>query len=91
MTVFDSIKNKNIDELAEWLDEHCIIDNAPWDKWYNKNYCNKCAPEIGHVIELDRDCEFAWCEIHKKCKYFQDKDDILDDKQIIKMWLESEV
>ena len=40
--------------------------------------------------ELDRECEFAWCELNGKCKFFKDMDDIPDVKQIIKMWLESD-
>ena len=91
MKVFDNIQNKNIDEFAEWLDKHCTPDDAPWHKWYDENYCKKCEPEISHIIELDRDCEFAWCELYGKCRFFQSADDVPDSKQIIKMWLESEV
>lgn len=89
MTVFDNIKNKNIDEFVEWIDKHCTCGDSPWHKWWDENYCNKCNPEIGYVPELDRDLEFAWCELHDKCRFFQD--DVLDNKQIIKIWLESEI
>ncbi len=90
MKVFDNIKNKNIDELVEWLDTYGQHDGAPWYEWWNENYCNKCKPEIGHAVDIDRDLEFAWCELHKKCKYLQNINDVPDSKQIIKMWLESE-
>jgi hypothetical protein len=91
MKVFDSIKNKNIDELADWLDEHCDFDSALWWKWWDENYCNKCESIktestniFGHKIEC------AYCELNRNCKFFKDMDDIPNSKQIIKMWLESE-
>ena len=90
MTIFDSIKNKNIDELVEWLDKYGQHDGSPWYEYWNESYCNKCKPEMGRIPELDRDLEFAWCELHNKCRFFQNIDDIPDSKQIIKMWLESE-
>lgn len=91
MTVFDNIKNKNIDEFAEWLDKCGVFEDSPWHKYWNENYCHKCEPEIGRILGTDRDTEFAWCELHNKCKFFKDMEDIPDNKQIIKMWLESEV
>lgn len=91
MTVFDSIKNKSIDELVLWLDTHGEHDGSPWYEWYNANYCKKCKPEIGYMFKTERALEFAWCEIHRKCRYFQNMNDVPDSKQIIKMWLESEV
>ena len=85
MTVFEKFKSKNIDELAEWLDEYCMFDDAPWIHWWDKNYCNNCDG-----IWDDINC-YAWCELNDdKCKFFQDMDYMPDNKQIIKMWLESE-
>lgn len=91
MTVFESIKNKNIDELAEWLEEHGDFDNAPWWQWWDENYCNKCESEVAYVPEFNKKCEFAWCEINGKCKFFKEMDEMPNNKQIVKMWLESEV
>ena len=84
MTVFESIKSKDIDELVKWIDKHTTIDNSPYITWWDNNYCNKCMVEIkdGH--------EYGWCELHNKCKYFQDMDSIPSCEQVIKMWLESE-
>ena len=93
MTVFENIKTKNVDELAEWLSEHCMFDTAPWLDWWDENYCNKCEPEIGHmtVFGKELECECAWCEFNNhKCKFFQEMDEIPDNKQIVKMWLLSE-
>lgn len=102
MTIFESIKSKNIDEFAEWLDKYGIYDDSPWNKWWDKNYCQKCEAVTIERKEYARitgwrnwynycgDIECAWCEINKKCKYFQDLDYIPDNEEIIKIWLKSE-
>lgn len=90
MTIFESIKSKNIDELAEWLDEYGLYDGSPWIDWWDKKYCCKCIPELKHNEIFGNEDEYGWCELHKKCKYFQDMDNIPNNKQIIKMWLENE-
>ena len=86
MTVFDNIKSKNIDELVEWIDEHFYFDDAPYWKWWDEHYCKKCIDEKSE----DNSSEFAWCELNGKCKFFKEMDNIPDNKDIIKMWLESE-
>lgn len=96
MTIFDNFKAKNkaknIDELADWLYEHCNFDDAPWWKYWDENYCGKCDGEVACVPELNnKEMEFAWCELHDKCRFFQDMNDIPSEKQIVKMWLESEI
>lgn len=91
MRVFDAMQSKNIDELAEWFDECGVFDGSLHMKWWDENYCNKCEPVVAYVPTLDKECEFGWCEINDKCKFFKEMDDIPDNKQIIKMWLESEV
>lgn len=86
MNVFELLKSKNIEELTEWFDE-IGIDFSPWVSWWDKNYCNKCD-----AVYYDGDrSEYGWCEVNGKCKYFQDMNDIPSNKQIIKMWLESEI
>lgn len=91
MTVFDNFKSKNIDELAEWLSEHGMYDQAPWWRHWDKNYCNKCESINVYIPSLEKETECAWCEIHNKCKFFQDMSEIPSSKEIIKMWLLSEV
>jgi hypothetical protein len=81
MTVFDSLKNKNIDEVAGWLDEHIVTDDVPWFRWWDDNYCKGCMAEAEEKV---------WCEIHGNCKFFKDQEEIPSHKEIIKMWLESE-
>lgn len=87
MNVFESIKSKSIDELTEWLDKYCVFGNAPWIEYWDKTYCNKCDAVY---YDGDRN-EYAWCELNNRCKFFQDMSSIPNDKQIIKMWLESEI
>lgn len=90
MTVFDNIKSKNIDEFAEWLDKYGMCDNSPWISWWDKTYCNSCDVEVTCIIDPDIELECSWCELNGKCKYFKNIDGIPNNKQIIKMWLESE-
>lgn len=90
MTMFNNIKSKNIDELVEWLDKIGAYEDSPWMKYWDKNYCSKCEPEIIDDVDYNREIECYWCELHDKCKYFKHMDDIPSIKQVIKMWLESE-
>lgn len=97
MTIFETIKNKSIDEYVEWLSVSCCnFDSAPWWNWWDDNYCKKCEPEIVYVesltkdIDSDKKMECGWCELNGKCKFFKEMDEIPDVKQIIKMWLMSE-
>ena len=91
MTVFEKIKSMNIDEFAEWFDEHYAHDTDPCIEWWNNAYCNKCDPEIGHYDNSDRETEFCWCELHGKCKFFQDMNREPNTLEMTKLWLESEV
>lgn len=91
MTVFDIFKSKNIDELAEWLDEHIMPDAAPWIKWFDSLFCKQCEEESFYDEESGVETICVWCEYHGKCKFFEHLDNIPDGKQVAKMWLESEV
>ncbi len=90
-TVFDKFKSMSIDELTDWLNQYSQLDSIPWIEWWNKNYCIKCDAVTAFVPDYGRELDFSWCELNDKCKFFQDLDDVPDDKMIIKMWLESEV
>ena len=98
MTVFENIKNKNINEFAEWLDNNYeTYDTSPWMNWWNDNYCTKCETVIDYVPDDEGEqtwhfgMECAWCELNDKCRFFPEMDDAPDSKDIIKLWLESEV
>ena len=91
MKVIDEFKSKTIDEFIDWLDEYCSFEDSPWVQWFDKNYCNKCPAEIGRYVDSDRDMKFAWCELYDKCRFFPDMVNVPSSKQMIKMWLESEI
>ena len=86
MTVLEDIKSKNIDEFVEWLDANVSFDVAPYMRWFDNNYCRRCEEEVN---EAGHEC--GWCELNEKCKFFQELNDIPNTKQIIKMWLETEI
>lgn len=92
LTRFEEFNNMSLDELAEWIDKNGTWDDSPWNKWWDEKYCNQCESVIGTVCDIfGRKCECAWCEVEHKCRYFPDMDDVPSCKDIIKMWLESEV
>ena len=92
MKIFEKIQSKDIDELARWLDVNATFDNTPWIEFFDTKYCKNCEPEIVKKDCNDYHCDmkFGWCELHDKCRYFQELDEAPDNVQMIKMWLESE-
>ena len=96
MTVFENISSKNIDELVEWLDKNGAYEGNPWSRWFDKNYCRKCEAVTAksttdHYGDYwSGEHEFAWCELHGNCRYFQDMKKTPNRKQTIRLWLESE-
>lgn len=90
MNIFESIKSKNIDELADWIDKHFDFDNAQYWQWWDDKYCSKCESETFTYVDNGNKGECAYCELNGNCKFFKDMRKIPDNKQIIKMWLESE-
>ena len=93
MKVIDKIKIiiDDIDKLVDVLDEYVDFDDAPWMKWYDENYCNNCIAEIEYSPVANKKLEYAYCELHDKCRYFKDMKEIPSVKEMIRMWLESEV
>lgn len=89
MTIFENFINRDIDALVDYLDEHFTFDNAPWWKWWDENYCSKCIAEIA-VDDEGNKRDYGYCELHGNCRFFKDMKEIPDNKQIIKMWLESD-
>jgi hypothetical protein len=91
MTVFDNMRSKSIDEFTEWLDKYGQFDNSPWMKWFNEKYCSNCEPIMCHCEGSEAEFPCGWCELNdNKCKFFPDMDHSPDNRDIIKMWLESE-
>lgn len=90
MTVFEKIKSMDIDEFAEWFDEHCAHDTDPCIDWWNDTYCKNCEPEIATIEGYHNSNEFCWCELYGKCRFFQDLDETPDTLHMTRLWLESE-
>lgn len=84
MTVFEKLSSMNIDEYTEWFEENCIHDTDPCIRWFDKTYCQNCE-------EVVKDGAYSYCELHGKCRFFKKMDNVPDNKQTIKLWLESKV
>lgn len=89
ITHFEEFKMMDIEKLSEWLDEYGRFDDSPWLEWFNEQYCEKCEPVMAFVPYLDGEHECAYCETTDKCRFFEDG--VPDNKEMIKMWLESEI
>lgn len=91
MTIFENLKIKNIDEVAEWMSENCSSDDSPWWEWWDKHYCKKCESISCFVPAFGREADCTWCELNdNKCKFFPDMGEMPNEKEIVRMWLESE-
>ena len=105
MTNLQKIKDMSLDELADWLDDNVYVEDAPWMKWWDEQYCSKCESvechfmaaqeKLGITTLLGDTIECAYCELAdengvRKCRFFQDLDHVPDHLEIIKMWLEEE-
>lgn len=95
MNNFEKLQSMSIDELVEWIDVNIYSDGAIWWEWFDENYCDKCESEIIYIDDYFRgpntEHKCAYCEVHNKCRFFSEMDDIPDNKEVIKMWLEAEV
>ena len=94
MTWFEKFKSMDEEELASWLDKHGQFDSSPWIQWFDELYCNKCeAVPCTYKDEYwgKREIQCSWCELEHKCKHFSDMDHAPDNKDIIKMFLQTEV
>lgn len=92
MTKFDRFKDMNMNEFAEWLDKNGQFDGSPWMKWFDENYCKKCEPIMCRYPDSKVEFPCSWCELNDhKCKFFLELTTAPDNKEIIKMWLNTEV
>lgn len=91
-TWLEEFKMMDIDSLAEWIDKYGQFDSSPWMEWWSKKYCDNCEPIMCHYEDSEREFPVSWCELHdNKCKFFPEMDEAPNSKEIVKMWLESEV
>lgn len=92
MTNMKDLQSMNIDELVEWLDDNGQFDGSPWMEWFDAQYCDNCKPIMCHYENSEREFPCSWCELHgDKCKFFPDMKHTPYSRDIIRMWLESEV
>lgn len=91
MTRFAKIKLMDTEELSEWLDQQSQCGISPWIEWWDEHYCQKCESVMAFVPYLNGEHECSYCEVNHNCRFFPKMDEVPDDKEIIKMWLESEV
>ena len=102
MNNFEKLQSMSIDELAEWLDQNGIIDNSPWLEDFNDKYCAKCESVMCKYEDAEKavgfkplfsddEIECAYCEVYKKCRYFEEMDEVPDGKEMVRLWLEEEV
>lgn len=90
MTNYEYLRSMSEDNFAEWLDEYGQFDGSPWILWFDEKYCKNCPDVMCRHEDGEREFPCAWCEIHGKCKFFQEMNEIPDNKEIIGLWLESE-
>ena len=87
MTNFEKLKSMNEEEMSEFLDNITSIDDSPWIVWFNKRYCENCETIRRNTLDPDIYYDSTYCEVCGNCRYFQDKDDIPDNKEMIELWL----
>ena len=90
MTNFEKLKSMNEEEISKFLDSLVNIDDNPWIVWFNKRYCKNCEAIRSYAQIPDIYYDSTYCEVNGNCRYFQDKDDIPDNKEMIELWLASE-
>lgn len=99
MTNFEKITvEMDMDDLTDFLNSIDCIENAPWNKWFNENYCNseKCPTITCKYDDTDRTCKCSYCELMKKkngegeCCFFTDKDILGSSRDVVKLWLKNE-
>jgi hypothetical protein len=96
---FESLKSMSVDEFAEWLDKNGSFDDSPWLNSFNEKYCEKCESVTvkiteeeklkNHISCLRDEFECTYCEVYNKCRYFENMDDVPDNREMIKLWLEA--
>lgn len=101
MNNFERLTLMSLDDLAEWLDKNGSFDDSPWLNSFNEKYCEKCESiecqytdakeKLGITPFYDETIECAYCEIYNKCRYFENAEEVPDNLEMIKLWLEAEV
>lgn len=72
------------DDIADHLLENGVIV-PPWSLWFDKKYCQRCEVEKAAYVDSNRELEFAYCELHDNCRFFDCK---MNNRKTIKMWFD---
>ena len=95
MTNFEFIKNMTAEELAKFLNRYSGFDAAPWNKWFDEKYCDKCDVVEHSYISVFDNCEHqvacSYCELNFKCRFFLELDHEPSVEEVCVMWLEEEM
>lgn len=91
MTNFENLHSMTIDQLIDWLDKNGQLDTAIWTLWFDKKYCSKCGSIVCHYEDSTREFPCAWCELNGSCKFFPELKSVPNNKEVINLWLKSEV
>lgn len=81
MKRIDKFKSMSVDEIAEYIATNWVHDNDPTITWFDNEYCTHCQ-----AVEED----YAYCEMYGKCEHFLNLNRYPNNKDIVKVWLESE-
>ena len=89
MTGYEKIKAMTIEEIADFLSEIFYSCNEnDITNWFEQNYCDKCPTvKIIKCVDCPNLVNEEWheCEFEGNCPHYK------TDKDMIKLWLESEV
>ena len=91
MTNFENLQQMSVEQLAQWLDKNGQLDAALWTVWFDQKYCKNCESIICRYENSVYEFLCAWCELNDGCKFFPEMNKVPDNKEVIKLWLESEV
>ena len=91
MTNYEKLTYMSLDEVAQWLDKYGDFDGSTWMGWFDKKYCDSCSGISVTVPAFNnKEMECSFCELEHRCKFFPDKDNVISNTEIIKLWLEAE-
>lgn len=88
MTNYENIPYNDKDKFAEWLSKLDCIENMPWIRWVDNNYCKKCEPIMCCYPDGTLEFPCSPCELGE-CPYGVGVNEI-DNTGLIKLWFEAE-
>lgn len=67
MTNLEKIKNMGLDEMVKFLNSLDCIEDLPWIKWGDNNFCKKCETVIYFYDGKEYEC--SPCELGEHCPF----------------------